>query len=112
VEDLKDPLIGNLVLACQISDAFTTRVAGAYLLVAVRFGEVFRENGLGGTGNTMIEEVKHTLDSSVHGGYTGDVEALQAHLMGTDSNMIREQRRKNSRRFSFPSFSPYCAPRR
>ena len=75
VEDLKDPLIGNLVLACQISDAFTGGVAGANLLVAFQFGEVFRENWFHGTGNTVVQEVKHPLDSTVHRGYTGDVEA-------------------------------------
>jgi hypothetical protein len=75
VEYLKDPLIGNLVCACQISDAFATGVAGPDLFVAFQFGEVLRENRLGGTGNAVIEEVKHTLDSGIHGGYTGDVEA-------------------------------------
>ena len=50
VEDLKDPLIGNLVFAREFGDTFTIGVPGAYLLVPFQFGEVFREHRLGGRG--------------------------------------------------------------
>jgi hypothetical protein len=56
VEDLKDPLIGNLVCACQIRDTFTSGVSGAYLFVPFQLGEVLWENWFGGTGNAVIEE--------------------------------------------------------
>jgi hypothetical protein len=65
VDDLKDLLIGNLVFAGKISDAFASGVTGAYLLVPFRFGEVFRENWFNGTGNTPVEQFKHTLDSGI-----------------------------------------------
>lgn len=78
VDDLKDPLIGNIVFTCKISDAFAISITGADLFIPLRFGEVFRENWRYGTGNAPIQEVKHTLESGIHGGYTGDVEACWA----------------------------------
>lgn len=69
MEDLKDPLIGNMIFTRQVSDAFASGVTSADLGIALCFGNVFERDRFIRERNTGVEAVKHPRDSTIEGGY-------------------------------------------